>query len=151
MIRDYQDSDFAACSVLLKQLVDESQYSDFEYSDKDLYSTIAMNATNKDNYLKVAEVDGLVVGFLSGGVYKNGFSSVMVGTDFAMYMHPDFRKGGGGASLIRDFTTWCKDNGANETRIGISYGFESTDHKLIKRLMTGLKFKPSGEWFRRIH
>lgn len=146
-IRDYTEEDFPAFSVICRQMHNESQYKDMPFSDEDLYTSI-YTALDQGQYFKVVEVDGLVSGFLIGSVYKSGFSPVMIGSDYAMYIHPSFRKGAHGLQLIRDFKRWAKENGAHEVRIGISYGFGSTEHQAVNKIMKSLDLDPSGEWFR---
>jgi L-amino acid N-acyltransferase YncA len=124
----------------------ESQYSDIPFSDKQLFVTAE---NSKDHFFKVSEVDGLVVGYMAGTVFPLNFSDYLVAYDHAMYVSPKFRNGGGGADLIRSFIKWSKEQGANEIRVGISYEFDSSKHEYIKRLMTALKFKAKGEWFKR--
>lgn len=146
MIRDYQTEDFAAFSVLCRQMHAESQYKKIPFEDEKLFITAERC---KENFFKVSEVDGLVVGYMVGVVIPIDFSDYLVAYDNAMYITPKLRSGGGGASLIRSFVKWSKEQGAQEIRIGISYGFDSSRHENMQRLMKGLKFTPKGEWFKR--
>jgi GNAT superfamily N-acetyltransferase len=64
--------------------------------------------------------DGHPVGMISGSVNPYLFSRGSVASDFAWYVKPEFRGSRISLRLLKSFTEWAKERGADNLYMGVS-------------------------------
>lgn len=67
----------------------------------------------------VAEVDGVVVGGMAGGVVDQWFNDDLIAYDYSLFVEPGRRNGIIAARLVRTFEEWARIKGATQMHMGI--------------------------------
>ena len=75
----------------------------------------------------VAEADGLVVGYLVGGLSRESYPRLLeggLGELENMFVEKEFRSQGLGKKLVDSFIAWCRENKIKRIRVVASAGNE---------------------------
>lgn len=67
----------------------------------------------------VAEVDGVLVGGMAGGIVDQWFNNDLIAYDYSIFVEPGRRNGVIAMRLIRAFEEWARINGAKQIHMGI--------------------------------
>lgn len=67
----------------------------------------------------VAEIDGVVVGGMAGGIVDQWFNDDLIAYDYSIFVEPTRRNGIIAARLIRVFEEWARIKGAKQINMGI--------------------------------
>lgn len=67
----------------------------------------------------VAEVDGVVVGGMAGGIVDQWFSDDLIAYDFSIFVEPRRRNGVIAIRLMTAFEEWARLQGAKQIHMGI--------------------------------
>jgi hypothetical protein len=78
-----------------------------------------------DDFLRVIERDGVIVGMLAGYISEHWCSKALVASDCALFVEPGNRGGVEVVKLIRQFREWAVDRGALMATLGISTGVQT--------------------------
>ena len=144
-IRDLEKSDVAQVVKLIKQVVEESSFSQvlFDYDhcavnveqwiNHDVYSVQGAFDSNKDIFAVYA-----------GYIAQYYFSKDLVAHDCLMYVKPERRGGYTIVRLVKNFESWAKSMGAKEIRPSTSTGIKS---EMSKKLYEVLGYKSTGHNF----
>lgn len=73
----------------------------------------------KDGVVFVAEIDGVVVGGMAGGVVDQWFSNDLIAYDFSIFVEPKRRNGLIAMKLMLAFEEWARIKGAKQVHMGI--------------------------------
>ena len=73
----------------------------------------------RDGVVFVAEIDGVVVGGMAGGVVDQWFSDELIAYDFSIFVEPRRRNGLIAIKLMRAFEEWARIKGAKQIHMGI--------------------------------
>lgn len=73
----------------------------------------------RDGVVFVAEIDGVVVGGMAGGVVDQWFSDELIAYDFSIFVEPKRRNGLIAIKLMRAFEEWARIKGAKQVHMGI--------------------------------
>ena len=73
----------------------------------------------RDGVVFVAEIDGVVVGGMAGGVVDQWFSDELIAYDFSIFVEPRRRDGLIAIKLMRAFEEWARIKGAKQIHMGI--------------------------------
>lgn len=140
MIRWAATGDIQAMVAHAERMHRESNYSSLSFSTEKMTDTVLNAITN--GFAMVAEIDGVVVGGMLGGLTCPCFSDDVQGFEYGIYLDRSHRSGLIAAKLISAFTTWCIDRGAKQIRVG-----NSTGHDGVSRLYERLGYRSSGQLF----
>lgn len=69
--------------------------------------------------LFVAEIDGVVVGGMAGGIVDQWYNDELVAYDYSLFVEPGRRNGIIAVRLIRAFEEWARIKGAKQIHMGI--------------------------------
>lgn len=70
----------------------------------------------------LAEIDGVVVGGIAGGLIDQWFNDDLVAYDYSFFIEPSRRSGITAIKLIRAFEQWAEIRGAKYVQLGIGTG-----------------------------
>ncbi len=86
----------------------------------------------------VAEKEGVVIGWMAGGIAEQWFSRQLMAFEYGLFVAPEHRGGTAGPRLAKAFITWAKEHGAALINMGITTGVhEERTGEMYSRL--GLK------------
>ncbi|KAF1032963.1 MAG: hypothetical protein GAK37_00283 [Pseudomonas sp.] len=97
------------------------------------YSSMAFNAEKTGSFLHdlinglggvvfVAEIGGVVVGGMAGGITDQWFSNDLIAYDYSIFIEPAKRSGITATRLINTFEAWARIKGAKQLHMGIGTG-----------------------------
>ena len=89
----------------------------------------------------VAEVDGVLVGGLSGGLTEQWFNNDLIAFDYALFVEPGRRQGLIAMKLVLAFQEWARLQGAKQIHMGVTTGVHVSG---TARLYSRLGFKYDG-------
>lgn len=123
MIREMTLSDVDFCAAELgRRMHGESGFRDFDYSvekSRD-HGRAFVLGDNRCGF--VAEVDGALVGFLTGYVSEYFFGRDLIATEQLWYMLPEHRSSALGLGLLRAFEDWARGMGVREVGVALWTG-----------------------------
>lgn len=93
----------------------------------------------------VAEIDGVVIGGIAGGITEFWFCNEKIGFDFSFFIHPDYRGGMSAPRLIVAFKEWARLNGAVEIHMGVTTGIHT---EATGRLYEKMGFELAGPLYK---
>ena len=99
----------------------ESSHSPLTY-DSEKVRDFVNRMLDADQYVRLYESEGKVVGLMLGVVMPAWFSEDLCAYDFALYVNPEKRGGRAAVVLVRDFMRWAKGMGAKQIRPDVSTG-----------------------------
>ncbi|MBR4406814.1 MAG: N-acetyltransferase [Clostridia bacterium] len=108
--------------VAYKDIFPEEVFVDKESKTQQRIESFPQFARNDNTQMGyIAEVDGKIVGFVSGAI--TSFYPYFAERGFAdltgIYIHPDFQGKGIGSDFRKIFEKWASDNGATKYVIGV--------------------------------
>lgn len=77
--------------------------------------------SKRDNCRLIAEVDGLVTGYLIGGKFVYSYRKVVYGEIQDMGVLPEYRRRGIGTKLVNEFRKWCQAKGYSYLYVNTYY------------------------------
>lgn len=92
----------------------------------------------------VADVGGVIVGGIAGGITEQWFSSDLLAFDYSFFIDPKVRSGITATRLMLTFTEWARLKGAKNIQIGITTGINEEG---TARFYRSLGFVDSGLFF----
>lgn len=78
--------------------------------------TAAVTGANPQLFFAVAEVDGVIAGFLCGALANFLLENRTLAQDILLYVAPEHRSTGVASALIEAFVAWRRAQGASEIR-----------------------------------
>ena len=112
----------------------ESSYSPMQYSAGRVRKFLR-ELIEADQFVRVYEADGKVVGGMVGVVMPAWFSDDLCAYDVALYVNRDRRGGRAAILLVRDFVCWAKARGAKQIRPGVTTGVSGSAGAKLYRAM----------------
>lgn len=120
-------------SVALKN--ESPAYRDLPYAIEQNFVFLREAVEESTMYFNVAEVDGVLAGFMVGSLIKFYFNEEFYASDNTLYVAPDYRGLSIAPRLIKDFERWATDNGALIIYLGSSTGINEERYiTLLNRL-----------------
>ena len=144
-IRDIEKSDVVHVVRLVRQIVEESSFSQVLFDD-DHCAVNVEQWINHDAYYVQGAFDSNknIFAVYAGYITQYYFSKDLVAHDFLMYVEPERRGGYTIVRLVKNFESWAKSMGAKEIRPGTSTGIKS---EMSKKLYEALGYKFTGHNF----
>lgn len=96
---------------------------------------------NGEGVMFVAEVGGLLVGGLAGGLTEQWFNSDLIAFDYCLFVEPGRRQGLIAVKLVLAFQEWARLQGAKQIHMGVTTGVNVSN---TARLYARLGFKYDG-------
>ena len=116
--------------AMVKEYAYTSPYKD-KVNKEALELLVKEFLVEKDKVVFYVVQDNLPIGFLAGAAVPFMLGLDTVATEFAWWVHPDFRLNGVGSLLIEAFENWAKEVGCS--MISLSSMDEATGEVYIKR------------------
>lgn len=123
MIRHATLSDLPAILELARLMHMESRFKGVPHSSEKV-GQIFSKLIDGAGLVLVAEKDGELVGAIAAAVIELWFSTVKVGQDFGLFVHPTHRGGMLAARLVKGYERWAKSQGAYAAELGINTGLQ---------------------------
>ena len=140
MIRPATFDDVNQIVILLEELHNLSSMSPLDFSPvKAKQGVIAF--IQLDQFVRVIEEDGRVVGVFSGLLTPTWFGNDSIAIDLSWYVKPEYRDWQG-VALVEQFIEWAKERGAKQVRPGVS-----TSNPNACRIYKALGFGEAGAGF----
>jgi GNAT superfamily N-acetyltransferase len=118
MIRPAKHSDVPRLIELGTILHDTTRYASMNFSPEKS-AAFLHSLINGVGVIFVAEIDGLVVGGLAGGLTDQWFSDDLIAYDYSIFIEPGRRSGITAVRLIKTFEQWAILKGAKQLHMGI--------------------------------
>jgi L-amino acid N-acyltransferase YncA len=143
MIRPATNDDIPRIIELGRLLHQSSSYAAMEF-DEGMAASFIEQLISGVGVVFVAEIDGVVVGGIAGGITEQWFSSELLAFDYSFFIDPKTRSGITATKLVRAFTEWARLKGAKHIQIGIT-----TDINVegTSRFYRALGFEDAGLFF----
>jgi GNAT superfamily N-acetyltransferase len=139
LIRAATPQDVAQMVELGRQMVESTSYGRYTYSVDKVAALCTELIKSPTGIALVAEQEGQLVGAFVGSVYPMWFSTELEASDYAMFVHPDYRRSAHALHMVRAFVEQAKSLGASRICIGNSTGFEPEKVRALYE-MAGFKF-----------
>lgn len=143
MIRPATNDDIPRIIELGHLLHQSSSYAGMEF-DPGMAGSFIESLISGLGVVFVAEIDGVVVGGLAGGITEQWFSSELLAFDYSFFIDPKTRSGITATKLVKAFTSWAKLRGAKHVQIGITTGINVEG---TSRFYRALGFEDAGLFF----
>ena len=139
MVRNATAGDIPALIELGARMYIESRYSQNSPFDEEKWAELARSViASPAGCVLVAEKEGVVIGWMAGGVAEQWFSHQLMAFEYGLFVAPEHRGGTAGPRLAKAFITWAKEHGAALINMGITTGVhEERTGEMYSRL--GLK------------
>lgn len=149
MIRKAATKDISEIVKLGRAMHEESTYSKFIFSEKQLELLINIWLEEPEKYFfvvdeKDGEIRGGFAGFITPYFYGNG--SDKIANDFFLYVKPEYRGTSIAIKLIKEYEEWANNLGAK--RICLAHSCEINPDKL-DNLYTKMGFVPYANAFKK--
>lgn len=119
----------------LKKLLSEYHYGDVRYDPQVVEDLLIGNLNNSMFFCNVIEVDGDIVGCMSGEVVRFRFSKQVYATDNITYIFEEHRSLAAITGLVKSYVAWAKERKVQQVRWGQSTGYKMDKFALLaKRL-----------------
>jgi GNAT superfamily N-acetyltransferase len=115
---------------MVKEYAYSSPYKD-KVNEQALEILVKEFLLDEDKVVFYAIEDNVPIGFIAGAALPFMLGLDTVATEFAWWVHPDFRLNGVGSLLIEAFEAWAKEVGCS--MISLSSMDEATGEVYIKR------------------
>jgi GNAT superfamily N-acetyltransferase len=122
MIRPAKHSDVPRLVELAVLLHSTSNYSSMGFSAEKTGSFLHDLINGQGGVVFVAEVGGVVVGGMAGGITDQWFSDDLIAYDYSIFIEPARRSGITAVRLISTFEQWARIKGAKQLHMGIGTG-----------------------------
>lgn len=119
MIRAAKHSDVPRLVELGAMLHRSSGYASLPFSPGKVASFLGELIDGQSGVVFVAEIDGVVVGGMAGGIIDQWFCDEMVAYDYSIFIDPARRSGITAIRLVRAFEEWARLRGARHVQMGI--------------------------------
>lgn len=143
MIRSATNDDIPRLVELAALLHRTSTYAAMEF-DGGIVGSFMEQLISGVGVVFVAEIDGVVVGGLAGGITEQWFSSEKIAFDYSFFIDPKSRSGFTATKLARAFINWATTMGAKHVQIGITTGINVEG---TSRFYRALGFEDAGIFF----
>jgi GNAT superfamily N-acetyltransferase len=138
LIIPYEPTLLPIAIQLGRRMHEESRYRNMPFSEAKI-ATLLQNPNCFGSFAKAGDV---YIGFIWGLVQDVWFSDCRTGSDFGLYILPEYRgKSMAPIRLIRAFEDFCKSRGCVEIRLSSS---ASIDEEKASRLYKMLEYKQCG-------
>ena len=139
MVRNATAGDIPALIELGARMYIESRYSQNSHFDEEKCAELARSViASPAGCVLVAEKEGVVIGWMAGGIAEQWFSHQLMAFEYGLFVAPEHRGGTAGPRLAKAFITWAKEHGAALINMGITTGVhEERTGEMYSRL--GLK------------
>lgn len=141
-IRDATEQDLDAIVELGLEMHAESSYRYLQFDQEKVRSFMA--GMMGQQYVRVYEKDGQLLGGMAGMVVQPWFSTDLYAVDVAVFVSQEHRGSMAAVRLIKDFVVWAKECGAKQIRPGVTTGDVGSAGS---RLYEALGFEPVGTTF----
>ena len=105
-----------------RQMFDESAFSSLNFDDDKCRDYLARIVSRDACFGCVGEVDGRVVGFLTGFVSEYFFGRDLIATEELWYVLPEHRSSALGLGLLGAFEDWARGKGVSEVGVALWTG-----------------------------
>lgn len=119
MIRAAKHSDVPRLIELGTMLHDISSYSTMPFSPEKSAAFLHELINGQNGVVFAAEIDGVVVGGMAGGIVDQWFCDELIAYDYSIFIEPARRSGITAIRLIKAFEGWARIKGARHVQLGI--------------------------------
>jgi GNAT superfamily N-acetyltransferase len=119
MIRAAKHSDVPRLIELGTMLHKISSYSSMAFSPEKAEAFLHELINGQNGVVFVAEISGLVVGGMAGGIVDQWFSDELIAYDYSIFIEPSRRSGITATRLVLAFEEWARIRGARHVQLGI--------------------------------
>lgn len=119
MIRAAKHSDVPRLIELGTMLHEISSYSTMPFNPEKSAAFLHELINGQNGVVFAAEIDGVVVGGMAGGVVDQWFCDELIAYDYSIFIEPARRSGITAIRLIKAFEEWARIRGARHVQLGI--------------------------------
>ena len=115
-VRDAKVTDCVVIARLIKEMWDElrPEIPLAEKSVEQMVIEMARSVEPATIYLKVAENNGEIIGFIHGSVHYQARLNKLTGNCYDVYVRKEFRDSSLGVRMIEDLKEWMRKQGATQ-------------------------------------
>ena len=115
-VRDAKVTDCVVIARLIKEMWDElrPEIPLAEKSVEQMVIEMARSVEPETIYLKVAENNGEIIGFIHGSVHYQARLNKLTGNCYDIYVRKEFRDSSLGVRMIEDLKEWMRKQGATQ-------------------------------------
>ena len=116
LCRDAKVTDCVVIARLIKEMWDELR-PDIPLAEKSVEQMViemARSVEPETIYLKVAENNGEIIGFIHGSVHFQARLNKLTGNCYDVYVRKEFRDSSLGVRMIEDLKEWMRKQGATQ-------------------------------------
>ena len=115
-VRDAKVTDCVVIARLIKEMWDElrPEIPLAEKSVEQMVIEMARSVEPETIYLKVAENNGEIIGFIHGSVHFQARLNKLTGNCYDVYVRKEFRDSSLGVRMIEDLKEWMRKQGATQ-------------------------------------
>ena len=117
LCRDAKVTDCVVIARLIKEMWDElrPEIPLAEKSVEQMVIEMARSVEPATIYLKVAENNGEIIGFIHGSVHYQARLNKLTGNCYDVYVRKEFRDSSLGVRMIEDLKEWMRKQGATQS------------------------------------
>ena len=119
MIRAAKHSDVPRLIELGSMLHDISSYSTQPHNAEKSAAFLHELINGQNGVVFAAEIDGVVVGGMAGGIVDQWFNDDLIAYDYSIFIEPSRRSGITAVRLVKAFEEWARIKGAKIVQLGI--------------------------------
>ena len=120
MIRHANLADVERLAELARDMHAESRFRDLDFNLDKVVVLFAGLVEQENGLLLAAERDGVLVGFLAGGIGEDYFGDDRFSFEYGVYVAPEHRGSMAGPHLVREFLSWSEERGARYKNMAIT-------------------------------
>lgn len=134
MIRNATHADIPRMVELGRLMFKTTAYVKYAFDDEKVTALCGHLIDSERGIALVIEHEGQIVGGLMASVYSMWFGDLLEASDFAVFIHPEFRGFSHAVRLIKEYVTQAKALGASRICLGNTTGYEPEKVKALYEL-----------------
>ena len=149
VIRPPVMEDYAQISTMGRWFQENSDYRNCGWSEKKAAHIIFRSTDETSPYfMRVAEVDGELIGMFLGVVSEYFFSEELIAMEQVVFFYPDKRSGVSKMlrQMFAEFEDWAKAQSAREVCLGVTSGIAGDGYE---KLIEKVGYRRAGSIFKR--